>query len=426
MPVTRSATTGALSWRPTSQAEASSSSGRNPPALRGRRPSGPPRRRSGAPPGPSLPPLAGRRWAGAHAAESVGARWRERAVGAERPRLKHQRVQPRTVALHREAHRKFSQWAAEQHLRQVSMDETDLAMTRYLDHQYFQGLSIAHARNAVHGTIFVKDYPRRSPTTMYRAKDALARWFKAGPDRVRDPLPWEAALLIADNLAERDREGVAAAGAPLVSFDGYIRPINTLAITSREVSQRQAGPNPNYPSLVVTIAPQADDHGQQPAPSTQSGDHDCTIVFGDQASLKANRGICRDALLWASRKARRGRPLVDISLAKYEQIFNQAVADVKLSSLKVTPHCARHGGPSTAAALKLHPLEATQKRGLWRSASSVRRSEKHGTLMRQIAKMTSTQLRSVPAALRRLQNMFKIRCPTHPALTARFTGYGMR
>ncbi|CAK0819575.1 unnamed protein product [Prorocentrum cordatum] len=317
--------------------------------------------------------------------------------GAAWPYLKHQRVQPRTVALHREARRKFSQWAAEQHLRRVSMDETDLVMTRYLDHMHFQGLSIVHARNAVHGAIFVKEYPRQSPTTMYRAKDALAGWFKAGPDRVRDPLPWEAAVLIADNLAERDREGVAAAGALLVSFDGYIRPSNTLAITSRLASQRQAGSNPNYPSLVVTIAPQADDHGQQPAPSTKSGDHDCTIVFGDQASLKANRGICRDALLWASRKARRGRPLFDISLAKYEQLFNQAVSDVKLSSLRVAPHCARHGGPSSDAALKLRPLEAIQKRGLWRSASTVRRYEKHGTLMRQIAKMTSSQLRSVPA-----------------------------
>ncbi|CAK0861936.1 unnamed protein product [Prorocentrum cordatum] len=362
----------------------------------------------GAPPGPALPPLAGRRRAGAHAAESVGVRRRERAVGADRPYLKHQRAQPRTVSLYREARRKFSLWATEQHLRQVPMGETDLAMTKYLDHQYFQGLSIAHARNAVHGAIFAKDYPRRSPTTMYRAKDSLAGWFKAGPDRVRYPMPWEAAVLMADNLAERDREGVAAAGALLVSFDGCVRPSSALAITSREVSQRQAGSNPNCPSLVATITPQADDHGQQPAPSTKSGDHDCTIVFGDQASLKANRGICRDALLWASRKARRGRLLFDISLAKYEQFFNQAVADVKLGSLRVTPHCARHGGPSTDAALKLRPLEAIQKRGLWRSASSVRRYEKHGTLMRQISKMTSSQLRSVPAALRRLQNVFKL------------------
>ncbi|CAK0882091.1 unnamed protein product, partial [Prorocentrum cordatum] len=344
----------------------------------------------------------------AHATKSVGVRRRERAVGADRPYLEHRRVQPRTVALCREAHREFSQWAAEQHLRQVSMGETHLAMTRYLDHMYFQGLSIAHARGAVHGAIFVKDYLRRSPTTVCRAKGALAGWFKAGPDRVRDPLPWEAAVLIADNLAERDCEGVAAAGALLVSFDGYIRPSNALAITSREVSQRQAGSNPNNPSLVVTIAPRADDHGQQPAPSTKSGDHDCTIVFGDQASLKANRGICRDALLWASRKARRGRPLFDISLAKYEQLFNQAVSDVMLSSLRATPRCARRGGPSADAALKLRPLEAIQKRDLWRSASSVRRYEKHGALMRHIAKMTSSPLRSVPAALRRLQNMFKI------------------
>eukprot|EP00959_Pyramimonas_sp_CCMP1952_P134080 2804854-Pyramimonas_sp.AAC.1 len=73
------------------------------------------------------------------------------------------------------------------------MGETHLAMTRYLDHMYFQGLSIAHARGAVHGAIFVKDYLRRSPTTVCRAKGALAGWFKAGPDRVRDPLPWEAA-----------------------------------------------------------------------------------------------------------------------------------------------------------------------------------------------------------------------------------------
>ena len=39
------------------------------------------------------------------------------------------------------------------------------------------------------------------------------------------------------------------------------------------------------PMGAVTLAPQADDFGQQPAPSMKSGDHDCTIVLGDEASL---------------------------------------------------------------------------------------------------------------------------------------------
>jgi len=312
------------------------------------------------------------------------------------------------VQTYQDAHRKFNAWAVGQHLRLMSMDDLDSAMVKYLDHMYFQGLGIFHARSAVHGTIFVKDFPRRAPTTMYRSKDALAGWFKAGPDRVRDPLPWEAAILIADNLAEKDREGVDAAGALLISFDGYIRPGNTLSIKSRDVSQRQAGSNPNYPSLVVTLAPQADDLGQRPAPTMKSGDHDCTIVFGDESSRKAGRAVCRDALLWAKRQGRPSSPLFALSLAKYEQLFNQAVIDTGLSALRITPHCARHGGPSTDAALKLRSIQDIQKRGLWRSATSVRRYEKHGTLMRQLNKMSPRQLKSVPAALRRLHSLFKV------------------
>eukprot|EP00959_Pyramimonas_sp_CCMP1952_P303485 6350786-Pyramimonas_sp.AAC.1 len=65
----------------------------------------------------------------------------------------------------------------------------------------------------------------------------------------------------------------------------------------------------------------------------KSGDHDCAIVFGDEASKMAGRAVCRGALPWAKRRGRPSRPIFNLSLAKYEQLFNRAVLDTGLSAL---------------------------------------------------------------------------------------------
>ncbi|CAK0883086.1 unnamed protein product [Prorocentrum cordatum] len=82
----------------------------------------------------------------------------------------------------------------------------------------------------------------------------------------------------------------------------------------------------------------------------KSGDHDCTIVFGDDASLKAGCAVRRGALLPAKRQGRPTRPLFPLKLARHEQLCNEAVADAGLSRLRVTPRRARRGGPSADAA----------------------------------------------------------------------------
>jgi len=117
----------------------------------------------------------------------------------------------------------------------TSHDLVDRAMEDYLDDLYFNGRALAEGRYAVHGTIHCLRYPRRTPTTLPLSRDALAGWGQAGPERVRDPLPWETAVLIADRMLQQGPQGQAAAGALVTSFDGYLRPSSVLRITGGDV-----------------------------------------------------------------------------------------------------------------------------------------------------------------------------------------------
>ena len=72
----------------------------------------------------------------------------------------------------------------------------------------------------------------------------------------------------------------------------------------------------------------------------------------------------------------------------------------------------RHGGPSVDAAKGLRTIPEIQKRGMWRAASSVRRYEKAGTLMRQLEKVPRALLTSFPSKPVQLKSRacFRIAC----------------
>jgi hypothetical protein len=89
-----------------------------------------------------------------------------------------------------------------------------------------------------------------------------------------------------------------------------------------------------------------------------------------------------------------------LSLALFEQHLRHAAVVAGVLDVPHHPHAARHGGASTDALTGARTLAQIQQRGTWRCFRSVIRYEKHGTLQRQVAKLTPLQCRRALAVNR--------------------------
>ena len=130
-------------------------------------------------------------------------------------------------------------------------------------------------------------------------------------------------------------------------------------------------------------------------------------VFGDSASRTASRGFVSGVIAAAVKECKPLGLIFDVSLAEYESLFRRAVQHRQLERLRLGPHCARHGGPSTDAMLGIHSLSEIQRRGRWDALVSVRRYETHGTLTRQVAAIPAAKLQEAKRCLKLLQTILR-------------------
>ena len=123
--------------------------------------------------------------------------------------------------------------------------------------------------------------------------------------------------------------------------------------------------------------------------------------------LKPARGMIRSSLvktkivfLWPSscsgfvqKIARGGGALFpNLTLTAYERVLRAARLACGYAKLKVTPHMCRHGGASTDRFEEVYTgLEEIQKRGQWKSFSSVLRYEKHGRLVKVLNQVSAAK-----------------------------------
>ena len=134
------------------------------------------------------------------------------------------------------------------------------------------------------------------------------------------------------------------------------------------------------------------------APTTKSGEYDDTVIVGEKASVDANSGWVADVLASLKAKTPATRPILPLTMADSERIFKEAISGCQLQTLRCTPHCCRHGGPSTDVAIAVRDLRAVQRRGRWKGDASVRRYEKTGRLHRQLARLTAVDMKKAKRA----------------------------
>jgi len=119
---------------------------------------------------------------------------------------------------------------------------------------------------------------------------------------------------------------------------------------------------------------------------TKTGESDDTynfLVFADRHWVNRLFSSFHRAL----GKPTSGRLFPDITLAKYAKGMADWSQSWNVGFLKLTPHLIRHSGPSDDVLNKLASLTAVKKRGRWARDASVRRYEKSGRSLMQIARL---------------------------------------
>jgi hypothetical protein len=331
--------------------------------------------------------------------------------------LKQRSVKPITVRRYTEACEKFDEWrTGTGKLVGTTRDDT---LAAYLDVLFFKGEPVSAGRYATYALRFMQDWSV-SKADFPNTHAALKGWRLAAPALARDPMPWQALLLLVHVLLEyvgplTDVYKRAALVLPW-HFDGYMRPSEALAVSKQDVfftthkDKRiavivQAAPDDAEGSATDVVNAGRGKERRKPA---KSGHFDGTITLCDQASERAGRALlARTALVKLCASPACGRslgsdgktlptsysPLAGITLAQYEAALRYATKQAGLTSLKLTPHCARHGGASQDSQGEFRTLADIQQRGRWEAASSVARYKRSGTLERQLKKFSPAQLK---------------------------------
>ena len=341
------------------------------------------------------------RQSGAQASRAL--RRTKKVLPAERPGfLWRSQVGPVSAARYEKASSDFRLWASLRHARISTLEELDSALERYFESLYFDGLQVHVGRQTLYGEAFVRQESFRAADRMTRAKGALKGWAKKAAQASRDPMPWLAAvLLILALLARRTAAAVEAAAGLYVQFDGYLRPSELLDLTVRDVVLPKTSAGPTYRLTAVIVRQSGDPESARPA---KSGEFDCTVPFPFHKTRSASSAILSALVLRAKRNTRQAL-FPHLTLARYELAVSKSAASQKLDALRLTPHMARHGGPSEDSLSRCRSLPEIQQRGRWEHAKSVARYRKAGTLLRQIRLMSGSQLRMARTACPDLGNL---------------------
>ena len=307
-------------------------------------------------------------------------------------------IAPATREWYTAAHLEFEAWMNTQgsKMLQSTATELDATMVTYLDELFLRGEDAGQVRAVIFGTIFCRSLPKGGHI-LPRCRRALKGFLKDCPPVSNDPVPIEAAVVLADALLDSDKIEEQLAGLAFVTaFDLFTRPSETLEIRKEDVIAPRRG---QYQGVSIIIAPSALLENRLTAKTqkaAKSGEYDDTVIAG----LPGLGLEWIPQLLWqlACGTPAKTPIFAPLSLASYERIVVAYAKRLELG--RVTPHSARHGGPSLAMLRNILDARAIQKRGRWLAPASVRRYEKSGKLTRQAAKLSAATFVKADALLR--------------------------
>eukprot|EP00438_Fugacium_kawagutii_P004066 Skav200557 [mRNA] locus=scaffold2256:91297:92139:+ [translate_table: standard] len=272
------------------------------------------------------------------------------------------------------------------------MQQLDKALERFGEHLFLKGSSKYVLTCALQNcNIEYPHWPTSSRLNFPLTKAAKKGWGNLEPGTSRDPCPIEVASWIALHLAVKGL--VYHAIAVMLSFDTYIRPGKICELRHCNIIPPSRGLHRRYNHWTLLLHPQ---ELQEPSKAGQIND---SLVVGLQDRSWVGTLLGK---LYSQHTGQTDDALFSFSLNQFEAVFRDAVNELKLDKLRLTPHCLRHGGASHDYLSGNLSLQDIQQRGCWATYESVRRYSKHGRVSRQLSLLTPAQQRSAKQALHQL------------------------
>eukprot|EP00435_Cladocopium_sp_Y103_P010201 s4329_g2.t1 len=272
-----------------------------------------------------------------------------------------------TLGRYQQAVTQFESWA-EKMRKSLGPAGVDRTMVEYLHELCEQGHPIIDARSTLFGFILLRlDSPAPEKFLMPQSKAALKGWTSRFPTHSRAGVDLKVWNMIAWQCWRLGYPVIAA--AILLQGDLYLRPSELLGLTRQMVIRPLAS---RAKVWGVVIAQQ-----EQEVPTKTGTFDDCVLL--DTCCRDYINGVLKK--LFLKTKLPGDKIFPDLTLGQYAKIISAACSQLELQKLKLTPHGLRHSGPSTDAFHQIRGAIAIQRRGRWRTASSVTRYQKPGRML---------------------------------------------
>ncbi len=253
----------------------------------------------------------------------------------------------------------------------------DPVLVDFLETMYDLGRSKEHCSRVPHALRWAE--PGLGPSVrscLPRTHALLAGWDKLEPGSSRPPLPRVVAVAIATKLCQ---DGFGMEGlAVLTMFHTYMRPSEMVDLRCFQLVRGDPKGEGHLQDFTFVL------HAHELGTPSKTGLRDCCIPL----DLEEHRWIAALWDLYARFTVHAGGARVfSFSYKHLLTVFKETAAELGVQSLEPTLHCLRHGGASWDFATKVRDLDGIQKRGMWKSPSSVARYAKPGRIGMQLSKI---------------------------------------
>eukprot|EP00438_Fugacium_kawagutii_P013923 Skav213475 [mRNA] locus=scaffold565:39265:42440:+ [translate_table: standard] len=212
-------------------------------------------------------------------------------------------------------------------------------------------------------------------TKLPQCKQSLQGWRKLCPPRSRLPIPWEVVCLLVTKALEEQKRGLAL--HMLMMFCLYLRPTEALRVRPVDVVEPVKGGGRGYRDYTIVL------HPLEVGTSSKTQEFDESLTL----DLPYHKGVGH-AIRSTCRRFNQELPFLRHSNAELQEFLETSSETLELGSLgPIHPYRFRHGGASHDMLHQHRDLQGVQKRGRWKSLSSVRRYEKGSRLAQLFASL---------------------------------------
>ena len=280
-------------------------------------------------------------------------------------------------------------------LRYQRANDLDKSLVRYFDRLYLEGLDPSRGQRMLAAILFHVPLllGESGSQKLPRASRSLKGWRRMMPASTRRPWPWMVAASLAMRLL---RGGVPSMGLCwLVMVDAYLRPGEAVDLLPRQVIPGVPGTLMRRPALLLNP-----DYRMK---YSKTGELDESLVI--------SRSWVGTALeRFAAKRAReKHEKLWPFTLMELRNEYVRHALAAGLEGFQPVLYQGRHTGASLDRLENRRSLLDVQKRGRWRTTTSVMRYEKHALLQEVWSHLSLRHQAMARADARKLESEVKRR-----------------